>query len=182
MGGESEQEKAAKRQYQQVSAFDPRVRNRFEGLNLPFAPESLLPAFKKGTTSGVRDLRKQTGTNVKQAQKSTAAGLQSRGFGGSILEDAIAKARARESETGTNAIQRFLTSRLGQEPGVMDLANRTQLGLTGAQQNVDFSNIANMFNKFGAQMGAIGGLSDDTLLDDLLALGNTAGGFIPLFG
>lgn len=180
MGGQSDQEKAAEKQYNQVSSFNPTVRNRFANMRLPYAPGGMLPEYNKATASGMRDIQKQTGTNVKQAQKSTAAGLQSRGMGGSILEDAIGKARAQEAEGGTNAIRKFMTSRLSGIPNIMNLANQTQMGLTGKQQGVDFQNIANMFNKFGAQGAALGGLSDDTWLDDTLAVGNTVGNFIPL--
>lgn len=179
-GGESDQEAASKKQYEQISRFNPTVQNRFNNLNLPFSPAGMLPAFNRATEAGVRDIGKQTGSNVKRAQKSTAAGLQSRGYGGSILEDAIAKARSSESEKGTNAIRSLLTSRMAQIPGIMNQANRTQLALTQGAQGADFQNIANMFNKFGAQGAAIGGLSDDTWFDDLLAVGNTAGQFIPL--
>jgi len=181
MGGKSDQEKASEKQYADISKFNPTVQNRFEGNVLPHAPNSFLPAFNQATQAGVKDLGRQTGKNIKTAQKSTTAGMQSRGYGGSILQDAIAKARAGESETGTNAIKNLLTQRLGMLPGVMGAANQQQMGLLGAQQGVDFGNIQNMFNKFGAKGGAIQGLSDDTWLDSLLAVGNTAAGFVPLF-
>lgn len=183
MGGQSDQEKAAERQYQEISRFNPNVRNRFDqpGL-LPHDPGSLLPAHRRATEKGVRTLGSQTDKNIKTAQKSVTAGGQSRGLGGSILEDAVAKARAKESEGGTSAINKFLTNRLGQESNVMNQANQTQLALTGGAQGADFENIMNMFRKFGAQGGAISGLDDSTFLTDLLAVANTAGNFVPLLG
>ena len=183
MTGESEQEKASKGLFASIKGFDPKAKNRFlqPGV-LPHKPSSFLPAFRGATKSGVKDLSRQTDKNIKTAQKSTTAGFQSRGLGGSVLEDAIAKARAGESETGTSAIRKFLTSRKGQETGVMSAANRQGMALTGAQQGVDFQNIMNMFQKFSGLQGAIGGLDPDTFLDDLFAGINTASQFVPLFG
>lgn len=183
MGGDSEQEKASKGLFGQISGFNPTARNRFDQPGvLPHSPSSFLPTHRTATKSGVGDLRRQTGENVKTAQKSVTAGGQSRGLGGSVLEDAIAKSRATASGQGTNAIRKFLTSRKGQETGVMDVANKTGLALTGAQQGVDFQNILNMFQKFNSMGGAIGGLDDDTFLDDLMAGLNTASNFVPLIG
>ena len=62
----------------------------------------------------------------------------------------------------------------------MSEANKQGLALTGAQQGVDFQNIMNMFQKFASMGGAIGGLDDDTFLDELFAGLNTASNFIPL--
>ena len=175
MVGNSSKEQASKGLYGDISGFDPNVKNRFDNAGvLPFNPSSLVPAFNRATDKGVSTLKRMSGENVKTAQQSTTAGLQSRGYGGSILEDAIAKSRARTSGQGTNAIQQFLTNRAGQLPGVMNQANQTGLRLTGAQQGVDFQNILNMFRKFGSQQGSIKGLSDTTTFDDILALGKTA--------
>lgn len=182
MTGKSDQEKASEGLFSSIKGFDPTAKNRFTQPGvLPHKPSSLLNTFRGATKSGVKDLSRQTDKNVKTAQKSTTAGLGSRGFGGSILEDAVAKSRSTASGQGTNAIRKFITDRKGQETGVKALANKQGLQLTGAQQGVDFQNILNMFQKFGSLGSAIGGLDDDTFLDELFAGLNTASNFVPLF-
>jgi len=176
MTGKSDRENASEGLFSQIKGFNPSVKNRFDQPGvIPYNPNSFVPAFNRATDKGIADLTKQIDTNVKTAQKSATAGLQSRGLGGSILEDMIAKQRATAQEGGTNAIQRFLTSRQGQLPGVMNLANQTGLNLAQGQQGADFQNILNFFQKFGLLGGAAGGLSDDTTLDDIFAILNTAG-------
>ena len=183
MTGESERETASKGLFSSIKGFDPTVENRFTKPDvLPHKPSTFLSTFRGATKAGVKDLSRQTDKNIKTAQKSTTAGAQSRGLGGSVLEDAIAKSRAKASGQGTNAIQRFLTSRKGQETGVKESANKQGLALAGAQTGVDFKNIMAMFQKFNSLGGAIGGLDDDTFLDDLFAGLNTASNFVPLFG
>jgi hypothetical protein len=183
MGGKSDQEKASEQLFGQISGFDPRVKNRFDDPNLlAFDPKSMVRKFQQGTQSGIDQLKRATGENVKTAQKSTAAGLQSRGLGGSILEDAIAKSRAKASGQGTSAINDLLVKSQQLLPGVMNQANRTSLGVAQGAQGADFQNIMNMFRKFGAQGGALGGLDDSTLFTDILDIGKTAASFIPLFG
>jgi len=179
MGGQSDQEKAAQNQYNQVSGFNPNVKNRFDNFNLPYDPKSLVGSFNHATSAGVNTIKRNTKSKVNAAGKSAAAGLQSRGYGGSVLEDAISKARAKESEGGTKSITSLLTSRLGQLPGVLSSANQQSTIVPRLGQQTDFQNIANMFNKFGLQGNAIQGLSDNTWLDDALAVGNTAGQFLP---
>lgn len=183
MSGQSDQEKASGKLYSQVSGYNPKVKNRYDNPNaLPFSGNRMITAFNNATNKGVKDLKRSTTENVNRAQKSTTAGLQSRGYGGSILEDAIAKARAEASGQGTNAIRSLMTNRLNQLPGLMQQGNLNQLAMLSGATGVDFGNVKNMFNKFGMEGGAIQGLSDDTWLDDLLAVANTAGGFVPLFG
>jgi hypothetical protein len=180
MGGKSDQEKAAEGLFGEISQFDPRVKNRFDQPGaVPFRPSEFLPQFDVATEKGVGTLRRQTEKNVKTAAKGTTAGAQSRGLGGSILEDAVAKARARESEGGTSAINRFLTSRAGQRTGAMSEAQRAGMQLTGAQQAVDLQDIMNMFQKFGLKGTALQGLDPDTWFDDILAIGNVVAEFIP---
>ena len=157
MAGKSDQEKAAERQYSTVSKFNPTARNRFEGMQLPFDPKSFGAMFDRGTGAGAQLLKKQTKQDVGAATKATTAGLQSRGAGGSVLQDAIAKARAGVSAGGTNALQKFMVNRLGQKPQVLAGANQQSLAIPQL-----------------AQGESIGMLGDDTWLDDVLAVGNTA--------
>lgn len=176
MGGKSDQEKASEKLYGEVSGFNPTAANRFDQPGVvPFGGRELVSEFKKGTKAGVGTLRRATDENVKTAAKSTTAGLQSRGAGGSILEDAVAKSKAKASGQGTTAINDLLAKSQQMLPGVMNQANKTGLALTGAQQGVDMQNIMNMFQKFASSQGAIGGLDADTTLDDILGIANTAG-------
>lgn len=172
--GSSDQEAAAKKQYNQVSQYNPTVENRYNNAKL-FGAKDMFGKVDEYTKMGEDVIKKDTAGKVKDAGQSTAAAGQSRGYGGSILEDMIAKSKSKANEGGTSALQQLMLKRLGMAPGIMGQANQTELGRLGGATGVDMGNAQNMFNKFAQQMGAIGGLSDDTWLDDLMGGLNTAG-------
>lgn len=176
--GSSDQEKAAQKSYDQISGYNPTVKNRYNNMNL-FGYKDMSGAADKYTKAGEGVIKQQTLENVKDAGKSTAAAGQSRGYGGSILEDMIAKAKTGAAKGGTSALKDLMLKRLGMVPGMMQQDNANKFGQTAGATGVDMSNVQNMFGKFGMQNNAIAGLSDDTWFTDMLALANTAGGFIP---
>lgn len=176
-GGSSDQEKAAEKQYNQIGAYNPTARNRYDKMNL-FRYPDMAKSLDKYTTKAGDKIKGDTATNVNEAGKATAASGQSRGFGGSILQDMITKARTQQAAGGTNALKDLMLKRLSMEPGLMQMDNSNQFAQTGGAQGVDMQNIINMFTKFGAQGNAMAGLDNDTWFDDALAIGNTVGGFI----
>lgn len=178
MSGKSDQEQAAEKQYQQVSHYNPTVANRYNNMNL-FGYKDMASAVDKYTKAGEGAIKQQTLEDVNTAGKSTAAAGQSRGYGGSILEDMIAKAKTGAAKGGTSALKDLMLRRLGMQPGMMQQDNANKFTQTAGATGVDMGNVQNMFNKFGMQNNAIAGLSDDTWFTDLLALGNTAAQFIP---
>lgn len=173
MGGKSDQEKASENLYSDISNINPEVNNRFNNFVYPYSGKQRENAFNKATDKSVKTLKQINQENTAKSGQAAASNYQSRGLGGSILQDAIAKARAKESAGGTSAITKLMTNRLNQLPGLMSTGNKEAFNLTGAQQNVDLQNLMNMFSKFGAQQGAIGGLDSGTWFDDLLATVNT---------
>lgn len=177
-GGQSDQEKAAEKQYNQIGAFNPTVKNRYDKMNLFRYPE-MAKSVDKYTKAGENAIKTDTATNVAEAGKSTAASGQSRGFGGSILQDMISKAKTQQSAGGTNALRDLMLKRLSMEPGLMQQDNANQFAQVGGASGIDMQNIMNMFRKFGSQQGAMAGLDNGTWFDDLLAVGNTAAQFIP---
>jgi hypothetical protein len=177
MAGSSDQEDAAKKQYGQVSAYNPTVKNRYDNMNL-FDYKQMSDAADKYTAAGSNAIKKNTATNVKEAGSGAAAGAQSRGYGGSILEDMIAKAKNKAASGGQSALTQMMLKRLGMVPSMMQTGNQNIFQQAAGGQAADFGNVQNMFNKFGAQNNAISGLDDSTWFDDLLGVGTTVGGFL----
>lgn len=175
--GSSDQEKAANKLNTDVAGINPTVRNRYDTFKLPNTTGDMMAAADRSTKRGISSLKKQTATNVKTAAGDTAKGAQSRGYGGAILEDMIAKARSRTSGQGTNAMQDLLTKRGQMDPQLMQMGNQNAMQLLAGGQGVDLQNMNNLFQKYGLQGNIVGMLKDDTWFDDVLAIGNMASGF-----
>lgn len=172
--GASDQEKAAEKTYNQVSAYNPTVKNRYDKMNL-FGYDKMKAAVDDYTKAGSKAIKQNTADNVKEAGASTAAAGQSRGYGGSILEDMIAKAKNKSATSGTSALRDLMLKRIQMQPGLMQQDNANQFTRVGGAQGVDFQNVANMFSKFGMQGNALQGLDDGGWLTDAMAILNTAG-------
>lgn len=177
--GASDQEKAAEKNYNQVSAYNPTVKNRYDGMQL-FGYDKMKTAVDDYTKAGSKVIKQNTADNVKEAGASTAAAGQSRGYGGSILEDMVAKAKNKSATGGTSALRDLMLKRMQMQPGMMQQDNANQFAKTGGAQGVDFQNVQNMFSKFGMQGNALQGLDDGGWLTDTMAVLNTAGKLAPL--
>lgn len=172
--GASDQEKAASNIYHNINTYNPTVRNRYDEANL-FGYDKMKAAVDNYTNANKNLIKKNTAENVKEAATSAAAAGQSRGYGGSILEDMIAKAKNKQSAMGTSALNDLLLKRLQMQPGLMQQDNSNQLAKIGGAQSVDFQNVQNMFNKFGLQNNALKGLDNGGWLTDAMAILNTSG-------
>jgi hypothetical protein len=195
--GESDQSKAIKDQNEELSGFQKelkglnvKTKNRFDNYDTPFGYDDISRILEALEKQGITDVNQIADQQIQQGQSDTAARMASQGVtGGSVLN------------TATNAVrnpvntQRFRTvsDLKGQtqrgKMGAMDMENRNKFMTTSAGQNVDFANMDNLFKKFGLrsniygqQMQGASMLDPTTWFDDVLAVGNTVGGFVPLMG
>lgn len=145
MAGTSEREKALKSIYQRA------------GAPAQFGYDRMMSEINKGTQFGINQQRQAAAEQGGQLAQSTAANLQSRGIGGSILNSAMQRAKLNANKNAGNNIQQLLLRKMMMTPQIMQ--NMNQLDL----------------QKLGLQAQAGGNLSDDTWFDDMLAIINTAG-------
>ncbi len=149
------------------------AQNRFSNMQMPYSGSDQLGALNQFTELGTQSLKRQGAENVAGARSGAAKSMGSRGYGGSILQDAISGAGAQAGAGTTNALQELQARRLGLMPGIMQGANAQELQRTGGAQSADFQNISNLF---GANNAYLQSLSGDSTLDDILGIATTAGG------
>lgn len=145
MAGASEREKAGKSIYQRAAA------------PLDYGYKEMMQEVAKTTLGGSNFARQNAAELGGEAAKSTAASLQSRGVGGSVLQSAVDRARLGANKQASNTIQQLLLRKMMMNPQLMQIANQ------------------NKFSQLGAMTNASQLLSDDTWLDDMLGILNTAG-------
>lgn len=145
MAGTSEREKALKSVYQRATA-QPR-----------FGYDRMMSEINKSTDLGINEQRKIAADEGGQLAKSTAANLQSRGVGGSVLASAVQRAKLNANKNAGKNIQQLLLRKMMMQPQIMQNMNQLDLQRLGLQGQV------------------AGQQSDDTWFDDMLAILNTAG-------
>lgn len=174
--GESAQEKATQSSYEEIGGMQSQVNNLFEGYRSPFSAENILSSIDDYTNKAIEGVHKRTATDIQRSNKNVGSRLAGSGIkGGAIYEDAIASGENRARLPGARQISSIQEEGLAARPGVFDRANQMDLNITGANQNVLFQNLANLFRKKGMKADAAGMLNDDTWFDDFLATLNTAG-------
>jgi hypothetical protein len=175
MGTTSPAERQQQKLYRQFQGFNPQAANRFANLQLPYSGENMIGELNRYTDLSRGQLTKQIGSDINQAGSGVGSALSSRGYGGSILSDAISGARERAASSGQNALTNLMAQRLSLLPSIMQNANQNQLAITYGAQNADFGNIANMFKKYGMQSDLINQAFDtSSTFDDILGVANTA--------
>ena len=172
---ESPQEKAAREFYNEVGGLKTDVKNRFDNYENPYGFEDISGKIDD-VYGGYEDIiNRDTAEQIAKQQTGAASSMASRGItGGSILTDTQSKIGSDINKTKTNALSQLGIGKAGQLGDLMQYFNQMKFGTTKAASDVDFGNMANLFKKFGLKGGAIGGLGDDTWLDDILGILDTA--------
>lgn len=149
-----------------------------------FEPQYGLEDFRGAADTvydkNVSNIGRLTKSNVAESTGRSAQSLASRGItGGSVVDDARSRIEGDIYGKQFDALENLGISRAGQETGFLDMMNR--LDVTGKKGFLE-----SLMAKYGIKSGALrgqttnlGGFSDDTWFDDILAIGNTAAGFIP---
>ena len=178
--GPSDQEKAAKNTYNEIGRINPNVKNRFDNYENPYGFEDIEKNVND-TYGGYEDIiNRNTTEQIAKQQGGAASSLASRGItGGSILTDTQSGIASEINKGKMDALSTLGSNKANTLSGLMEYFNNMKLGTTKAASDVDFGNIANLFRKYGLKGSALGGLSDDTWLDDVLGIGNTVGNLIP---
>ncbi len=185
MGGETDRQKEAKRISGQFGNLFSSV-DKEEGFDVfkDFKPQFGLEEFQ-GAADTVFDkstsnIQRLTKSNVADATSRSGQSLASRGIaGGSIVDESRERIEGDIYGKQFDALENLDINRAGQETGFLDMINK-----------MDFAGkegfLKSLMAKYGIKSGALGGQSsmlggfdDDTILDDILAVGNTAAGFIP---
>jgi hypothetical protein len=121
-------------------------------------------------------MNRETSDQIDEQQGGVASALASRGItGGSILSDTQSKVASDINRSKTNALANLGIGKSSAISGLMEYFNNMEFGRNKAASDVDFGNIRNTMSKYGLKMSALGGLNDDTWLDDVLGVGNTLG-------
>lgn len=174
--GPSDQEKAAEGLYNELGGVNSSVRNRFNSYSSPYSFEKM-SSNVDDIFGGYEDMiNRETKDLTDEQQKGAASSMASRGItGGSVLTDTQSKVASDINKSKTNALANLGVKKSGVLSDLMQYFNNMDFAKTRAASDVDFGNVGNMFTKYGLRTNALGGLSDDTWLDDLFAGMNAAG-------
>lgn len=192
--GESQRNQQANRLNQdlmnltsQVIGTNTDVSNRFDNYNLPFDYNQMSKIIDEITKGNIEQTNRLSDAQIQQGQSDLSERMASQGIApSSIQESQAGNIRDVTNRKRYGLTQQLLTSALGQKRGAMSEENKNRFDITGAAQNVDFGNIANLMKKYGLtsnimgqQMSNLGNLDNTTWFDDLLAIANTAANFMP---
>ena len=173
--GQSDQEKASQSLYSEVANVDPNVKNRFDTYNDPFSYGDVSKNVNEAFGSAKDAIEKDTADQAAKSQAGAAASMASRGItGGSALTDTQSGIAEKLNTSKSSALSRLGSAKASSLGDIMKYFNQLGLAKTQGAQNVDLANMSNLFQKLGLEGGAIGGLSDETWLDDALAGLDTA--------
>lgn len=145
MAGTSEREKA-------IKTVNAQAQRPFR-----FDYPQMMGEINKATNKGSQYYRQQAAQQGAELGRQTAASLQSRGVGGSVLASAVQRAKNNANINAGNNIQQLMLRKLLMTPQIMQNLNAMDL------------------QKLRLQGDLAGKLSDDTWFDDMLALANTVG-------
>lgn len=192
--GESQRSKQATKLNQELGSFGNEIRglntnvqNRFDNYKLPFNYATMSKLIDEITKGNINTVNQQASGDIQQGQSDVAERLASQGIAGSSIKDsAIGKVAGDVNRNKYNLTQQLLNKGLESKLGAMDTQNRYDFAATQGAQNVDFRNIADLFQKYGLiggtynqKLGNIGNLDDTTFLDDILGVANTIANFLP---
>jgi|GEM_PF-1989911 len=175
MSGQSKQEKAAEKLYGEIGGINPYIQNRFNNYKNPYEYGDISGKIDD-VYGGYEDIiNRSTAEQIAKQQSGAASSLASRGItGGSVLTDTQSGIASNINKEKSNALSQLGIGKAGQLGDLMQYFNQMKMAQTKAASDVDFGNMSNLFQKFGLKMGALGGLDDDTWLDDLFGILNTA--------
>jgi hypothetical protein len=142
--------------------------------------------LKQLTDLGIQDVNRTAEGQINAGQQDTAARMASQGItGGSVLNSQVGANRNNVNKSRFNAIQGLKSNNVNANLSAMGMENQNQFQNTNAAQGVDMNNLMAKFRKYGMvgdvygqKQSNLGNLSDTTLLDDGLAILNTASGFL----
>jgi len=174
--GPSDQEKAAEGLYNEVGGINATVKNRFDNYQNPYGFEDMSKKVEETFGGMENKINRETADQVAEQQQGVASSMASRGItGGSILSDTQSKVASDINRSKTNALANLGIGKSSALNSLMEYFNNMKFGTTKAASDVDFGNMANIFQKYGLKTNALGGLNDDTWFDDFLGVLNTAG-------
>lgn len=174
MAGSSEQEKAYKKNYDYISSINPNVRNRFDGYTHAYSAPHMESNLRELFSNYRNIINSRADQQTSDTQQGAVQSLASRGItGGSIITDSLSDIANKVNKARLDSLASLSQNEAASINDLMRYINELNLRTTQAAQDVDFKNLANLFAKYGLLNQATGGLSDDTWLDDVLAVGNT---------
>lgn len=167
----------------QMQAQNTNVGNRFNNYQDAFSYPQMMAQLDQLTQSQTDQLNKQSNTDIASGSSAAAARLASEGItGGSIQNNAINQIRNNANLNKYNALAKIGIGRQSRNVGLMNTANSNKFNETGAAQNVDMSNMNNLFKKYGflgnnlnSQESNIGNYSKTNTFDDIFAGLDSAG-------
>lgn len=174
--GPSDQEKAAENLYNEVGRTNTTVKNRFDNYENPYGFEKISSQVDD-IFGGYEDMiKRETSDRIDEQQQGAASSMASRGItGGSVVSDTQSKIATDINRGTSNALANLGVKKSSMLSDLMQYFNALNLNKTKLASDVDFGNVGNIFTKLGLKSNAVGGLDDDTWLDDLFAGLNAAG-------
>lgn len=191
--GKSESEKAATtlqgdlRGYtSDIKGLNVNVDNPFANYKTPFGYSDISSELKKLYGISLNEVDTTANDAIKGVQQDTAARMASQGItGGSLLNSQVNAGANDINKNRLASKTSLLKNQASNNLSAMDMENRNNFQNTSAKGNFDLANIANLFQKYNLMGGALGqqqgnlqNLDKTTWLDDVLAVANTAAGFI----
>lgn len=195
MGGTSDRQKQAQTIQGQLGGYinqigntDTNVQNRFDGWSPEFGYERMAQQLDEILKNQMGEVNKQTNFGIQQSQSDLAERLASTGGApSSIAESQNQRIRSDANRNRSSLLAQLLGQNQQGKLGAMSEANRWNFAGTQGAQNVDLTNMQNLFRKYGLmgsgygmQLSNVGNFDNTTWLDDVFAGLNTLAGFVPL--
>lgn len=168
MSGSSPREQASSQYYNDVKNINPMVENRFADYKPTYGFGDISKQINDiyGGQEGI--INRSTNNRINQQQENAASSMASRGItGGSIISDTQSKIASDINRSKSDALANLGINKAGSFADLMKYINREDFTTTGAAQSADFTNLNNLFQKYGIEKSAIGGLDNTTWLNDL---------------
>lgn len=185
MGETTDREKEAKRISGEYGKLGTQVDNEkgfsaFDNYQPKFGMEEFRTAADSVFDKNVTNVNRLTRTNTADATSRSAQSLASRGItGGSIVDEARERIETGISGKGADAIENLGIARSGMETDFMDKFNKLDFAGKKTAMQALMQKYGIKSGALGGQGSMLGGFDDDTLFDDILAVGNTAAQFVP---
>lgn len=177
--GKSDKSKAAEELYKEIGKINSNVNNRFDNFKFESSTKDILNAVNTAFNSQINDVNANTKQNIATAKSGIGKSLRSRGLTSGSMFDEIVGAAGNDAMTqGAGIISQLRSAKLGAVPGILQSGNQNQLSLTRLAQGADQQNFNNLLAKFGIKAGAVEGLDDSTMFDDILSILTTGSNFI----
>jgi len=173
--GKSERQDQAARLNSQIEGVNTNLKNPFTNYSPETSTTQMIANLDKATNNRIGDVRSMGAQDVADTTTQLTKGIQSRGGGGSAIEDAALKAKSSIGRNTGNIVKDLISNNLAGRTGIEQEGNRSKLATTQAGAQFDLSTLSALFQKLGLLGGNLQNFSGTNTWDDIFGALNAAG-------